>query len=214
MFGSSMHSGFNAAAFTAASIPEASPLPPPGASRVAPDGKAVEAEMRKKFKEADDLAGFPAIPRTTQLDGWKIEISNFIRARSYSLNIIFKWIADVSTAANTGEMHWSLGPPELECLDGKLAVALENVIQGESGREIKKMNEVVFRSHERLGGRQVLWLYYHAQKVDPMHIDRYWFQKFEELKINGVDTQALQKYKDQWDYLPETSSCVPSRRTY
>ena len=114
--------------------------------------------MRKKFKEAEDLSGFPALPRATKLDGWKIEISNFIRARSDSPNIIFKWIADVSTAANIGEMHWSLGPPELECLDGKLAVALENLITGELKREIIKMNQELFKHHERLGGRQVVWM--------------------------------------------------------
>ena len=45
MFGSSMHSGFNAFAFNAAEpIPETAPLPPPGASRVAPDGRAFDAE--------------------------------------------------------------------------------------------------------------------------------------------------------------------------
>ena len=148
MFGSSMHSGFNAAAFTAAeTIPETAPLPPPGAGRVAPDGKASDAEMRKKFKEAEDLSGFPALPRATKLDGWKLDISKFIRARSDSPNIIFKWIADVSTATNLGDLHWSLGPPELECLDGKLAVALENLMTGELKREINQVNRELFKTH-------------------------------------------------------------------
>lgn len=47
----------------------------------------------------------------------------------------------------------------------------------------------------------MLWMYYHAQKVDPLHVDRYWLQKFEDLKIHGADIQALQKYMDQWEYL-------------
>ena len=107
--------------------------------------------MRKKFKEAEALSGFPAVPRATKLDGWRLEIFNFIRARSP--NTIFKWIADVSTADNIGEMHWPLGPLELECLDGKLAVApLENTITGELKREINKMNQELFKQHERLGG--------------------------------------------------------------
>ena len=77
MFGSSLYSGIHAAAFHAAdAIPEASPLlQSPGAGRDAAS-KDYQSETRKKFKEAEDLLGLPALPRATKLEGWLIAISN------------------------------------------------------------------------------------------------------------------------------------------
>jgi hypothetical protein len=157
MFGASMYSGIQAAAFSAPdAIPEASPLPQsPNAGRVATDSKETS---NKKFKEADDLLGLPSLPRATKMDSWKLAISNYIRERSDSPNMIFKWIADVSNATTVDELHWSKGPPELECLDSKLATALERLISGELRRVIDKTNLELFKRHERLGGRQILWM--------------------------------------------------------
>ena len=34
-------------------------------------------------------------------------------------------------------------------------------------------------------------------------MDRFWWNRFENLKIQGTDNQALQTYMDQWDYILE-----------
>ena len=93
------------------------------------------------------------------LHKWKFAISNYIKDRSDSPNIIFKWIADVSKPdIKLDDLHWSKGPPELECLDNKLANALYSLIHGELKRVIDKTNLDLFKHQESLGGRQILWM--------------------------------------------------------
>ena len=209
--GASIFSGIHASAFTAPdAIPEASPPPStPANDRVATDKETDSKKDNKKFKEADDLLGLPSLPSAAMLHKWKFAISNYIKDRSDSPNIIFKWIADVSKPEiKLDDLHWSKGPPELECLDNKLANALYSLIHGELKRVIDKTNLDLFKHQQCLSGRQILWMYYNSQKVDDVHVDRYWWKRFENLKIRGTDNQALQNYLDQWDYhlemLPES----------